>query len=294
MAGSGQIRILRRRIKSVKNTQKITRAMEMIAASRIMKAQRRVNEARPYAEQITTIIKGLAASNSARDHPLLTDFPDAHTTAVVVVTSDRGLAGAYNTNVLKRADAIIDRAEGDGRDVDLFLVGDKAEQYYRFLGREARATWDGVSDSPNFEDANAIGKAVMDAFADGEFRNVELVYTDFRSALNQVPTVMTLLPVDPAEFAGGDGLAPEIEYEPDPAEILDLLIPRYVEAKIFAGMLESAASEHASRQRAMKAATDNADDVIDTLSRTMNQARQDQVTTELTEIVGGAAALSDG
>ncbi len=294
MAGSGQIRILRRRIKSVKNTQKITRAMEMIAASRIMKAKRRVNEARPYAEQITTIIKGLAASNSAQDHPLLTDFPDASTTAVVVVTSDRGLAGAYNSNVLKRADAIIDRAEGDGRDVDLFLVGDKAEQYYRFLGREARATWDGVSDSPNFEDAHAIGQAVMDAFADGEFRDVELVYTDFQSALNQVPTVMTLLPVDPAEFAGGDGLAPEIEYEPDPAEILDLLIPRYVEAKIFAGMLESAASEHASRQRAMKAATDNADDVIDTLSRTMNQARQDQVTTELTEIVGGAEALSDG
>lgn len=294
MAGSGQIRQLRRRIKTVKNTQKITRAMEMIAASRIMKAKRRVNEARPYAEQITTIIKGLAASNSASQHPLLTEFPDATKSAVVVVTSDRGLAGAYNTNVMKRADTIINSVEREGREVDLFLVGDKAEQYYRFLGRGAREIWSGVSDSPDFDDAQAIGRAVMDAYADGEFQDVRLVYTDFQSALNQIPTIMTLLPVHPAEFAGGEGLAPEIEYEPDPAEILDLLIPRYVEAKIFAGMLESAASEHASRQRAMKAATDNADDVIDTLSRTMNQARQDQVTTELSEIVGGAAALSDG
>lgn len=294
MAGSGQIRLLRRRIKTVKNTQKITRAMEMIAASRIMKAQRRVNAARPYAEQITTIIKGLAASNSAQSHPLLTEFPEATKTALVVITSDRGLAGAYNANILKRADTIIEQVEADGNSVDLYLVGNKSHQHFKFIGRPAREQWGGISDSPEFRDASDVGKAVMDAFSDGEYNNVRLVYTDFKSALHQVPTTMTLLPVDPAEFAGSEGLDPEIEFEPDPQEILDLLIPRYVEAKIYAGLLESAASEHAARQRAMKSATDNANDVIDTLSRTMNQARQDQVTTELTEIVGGAAALSDG
>ncbi len=208
MPGSAQIRQLRRRIKTVKNTQKITRAMEMIAASRIMKAQRRVNEARPYAEQITTIIKGLAASNSANDHPLLTEWPDATTTAIVVITSDRGLAGPYNANVLKRADAIIERVEADGRDVDLFLIGDKAVQHYKFRNREARAVWSGISDRPEFEDAQGVADAVMNAFRNGEFNDVQLVYTDFRSALNQVPSTMRLLPVDPAEFAGGRSCPP--------------------------------------------------------------------------------------
>ncbi len=294
MPGSAQIRQLRRRIKTVKNTQKITRAMEMIAASRIMKAQRRVNEARPYAEQITTIIKGLAASNSAKNHPLLTEWPDATKTAVVVVTSDRGLAGAYNANVLKRSDAILGQVARDGRDADLYVVGDKGQAHYRFKGVDVHRSWSGVSDQPGFGDAQAVAAAVMDAFREGAYTDVQLVYTDFQSAMNQVPSVMELLPVDQAEFAGGEELSPEFIFEPDPAEILDLLIPRYVEAKIFAGMLESAASEHASRQRAMKSATDNAEEVVGSLTRVMNQARQDQVTTELTEIVGGAAALADG
>ncbi|MBY5163357.1 F0F1 ATP synthase subunit gamma [Salsipaludibacter albus] len=293
MAGSAEIRQLRRRIKTVKNTQKITRAFEMIAASRILKAQRRVNEARPYAEQITAIIRGLAASNEAHSHPLLTEWPDATRTGLVVLTSDRGLAGAYNANVLKRADAIIEHVEAQGNEVDLFVVGNKAQQHYKFRGRETTGAWSGVSDSPNYPDAAAVAADVMDNFTDGRYQDVQLVYTDFQSALNQVPTTMQLLPVDPSEFAGGEELSPEFIFEPDPQEILDLLIPKYVEAKIFAGMLESAASEHASRQRAMKSATDNAEDVVNTLTTVMNQARQDQVTTELTEIVGGAAALSD-
>lgn len=294
MAGSGQIRQLRRRIKSVKSTQKITRAMEMIAASRILKAQRRVAEARPYAEQITTIIKGLAASNSTSEHPLLTTWENVNDIGVIILTSDRGLAGAYNANVLKRADVLITQLEDAGRNVDMYLVGGKAEQHYKFRGRAITELWTGVSDQPEYIDSQQVANEVITKFSAGEYAEIHLVYTDFQSALAQVPTQIKLLPVDAGEFEGGDEIPAEFVFEPGPEDILDLLIPRYVEAKIYAGMLESAASEHASRQRAMKAATDNADDVINKVTREMNQARQEQVTTELTEIVGGAAALSDG
>ena len=294
MAGSAQIRQLRRRIRSVKNTQKITSAMEKIAASRIVRAQRRVAEARPYAEQITTIIKGLSTSNSAAGHPLLSTWEGVNRVAFVILTSDRGLAGAYNANILKRADRQIADLEDQGMDVDLYLVGRKSDQHYKFRGRTAVAVWEGVSDQPAYTDAQAVAEQVITRFSNKEYAAVYLVYTDFQSALIQVPTSMQLLPVEESEFDGGAQIPAEFDFEPNPEDILNLLIPRYVEAKVFHGMLESAASEHASRQRAMKSATDNADDVVNTLSRDMNQARQDQVTTELTEIVGGAAALSDG
>ncbi len=294
MPGSGEIRLLRRRIKSVKSTQKITRAMEMIAASRIMKAQRRVNEARPYAEQITTIIKGLAASNEAKDHPLLARHDDVDRVAVVVLTSDRGLAGAYNANVLKRAERLFAEEESAGRTVDLYQVGKKGLGYFAFRGRRAVQSWQGMSDQPTYTDAKDVADIVMTGFAEGRYTRVWLVYTDFRSSLTQVPTRMKLLPVEVEEFEGGQELPPEFQFEPGPDEILSLLIPRYVEAKVFAALLESAASEHASRQRAMKSATDNAADVIENLSREMNSARQAQVTSEISEIVGGAEALSSG
>ena len=294
MAGSAQIRQLRRRIRSVENTQKITSAMEKIAASRIVRAQRRVAEARPYAEQITTIIKGLSTSNSAAGHPLLSTWEGVNRVAFVILTSDRGLAGAYNANVLKRADRQIEQLEDRGMTVDLYLVGRKSDQHYKFRGRSAVRVWEGVSDQPNFTDAQSVAEQIISRYAEADYAAVHLVYTDFQSALTQVPTSMQLLPVDAGEFEGGDGIPAEFDFEPNPEDILNLLIPRYVEAKVFHGMLESAASEHASRQRAMKAATDNADDVVNTLSRDMNQARQDQVTTELTEIVGGASALSEG
>lgn len=292
MPGSGQIRQLRRRIRSVKSTQKITRAMEMIAASRIMKAQRRVNEARPYAEQITEIIKGLAASSEAQAHPLLTPNEGVGRVAVTVITSDRGLAGAYNANVLKRAEALVAKEESAGRDVDLFLVGRKGAGYYRYRGRAPVRTWTGVTDTPAYADAQSVAQTVMAAFTERQYESVWLVYTDFKTSLTQVPNAIRLLPVEPGEFDGGQTLPPEFVFEPDPASILDLLIPRYVEAKVFAAILESSASEWASRQRAMKSATDNAEDVIHSLTRVMNQARQDQVTTEISEIVGGAEALS--
>ncbi|MBW3620543.1 MAG: F0F1 ATP synthase subunit gamma [Actinobacteria bacterium] len=292
MAGSGQIRQLRRRIKSVRSTQKITRAMEMIAASRIMKAQRRVGEARPYAEQIHEVIRGLAASNAVSDHPLLAEHDAIDRVGLVIATSDRGLAGAYNANVLKIADRAIRQEEEQGREVDLYLVGRKSEGYFKYRGRTPTQLWTGVSDQPTYDDARAVAETVMDAYRKGELDRVWLIYTDFKSSLTQVPHRMQLLPVEAEEFEGGSEIPAEFMFEPDPDDILALLIPRYVEAKVFHGLLESAASEHASRQRAMKAATDNANDVINKLSRVMNQARQDQITTEISEIVGGAEALS--
>ena len=267
--------------------------MEMIAASRILKAQRRVREARPYAEQLTEIIKGLAASNEAKSHPLLQAREAVGTVGLIVMTSDRGLAGAYNANLLKRAERVIREETDQGTQVELFLIGRKAEGYFKYRGRRAARSWTGVSDSPDYLDAQNIAQTVISAYVEGRLDRVWLLYTDFKSSLTQVPHAMRLLPVEPSEFDGGSKIPPEFMFEPGPAEILDLLIPRYVEAKVFHGMLESAASEHASRQRAMKSATDNADEVISSLTRVMNQARQDQITTEISEIVGGAEALSN-
>ncbi len=292
MAGSGQIRQLKRRIRSVQGTAKITRAMEMIAASRIMKAQGRVRAARPYAEQIHDVIKGLAVSNEVRAHPLL-QLREVERVAVVVNTSDQGLAGAYNANVLKVAERTIREEEAAGRSVELYVVGRKGNGYFAYRGRRPKQFWEGVSDTPSFEDAQEIADAVMSRFIPAEVDRVWLVYTDFKSSLTQTPTRMELLPVKPEEFEGGDEISPEFMFEPSQAQLLNRLIPQYVEAKVFHGLLESAASEHANRQRAMKAATDNAKDVAENLSRIMNQARQDQITSEISEIVGGAEALND-
>jgi len=290
--GSGQIRQLKRRIKSVQSTQKITRAMEMIAASRIIKAQGRVRAARPYAEGIHEIIRGLAVSNEVREHPLLVQR-DIERVAVIVNTSDRGLAGAYNTNVLKAAERTIAEEEGKQRHVDLYLVGKKGAGYFAYRGRRALQVWEGVSDTPHIDEAGDIAETVMARYRDQELDRVWLVYTDFKSSLTQVPVRMELLPVKPDEFEGGTQIDPEFIFEPAQDQLLDTLIPRYVEAKVFHGLLESSASEHAARQRAMKAATDNAKEVAGNLSRIMNQARQEQITTEISEIVGGAEALND-
>ncbi|MEX0952929.1 MAG: F0F1 ATP synthase subunit gamma [Nitriliruptoraceae bacterium] len=292
MAGSGQIRQLKRRIRSVQSTQKITRAMEMIAASRILRAQARVRAARPYAEQIHEVIKGLAVSNEIRQHPLLVER-EVRTTAVIVNTSDRGLAGAYNANVLKIAERTIRQEEEAGRTVELYVIGRKGAGYFAYRGRRANRVWEGVSDAPAIDDASLIAETVMSRYASAEIDRVWLVYTDFRSSLTQSPVRMELLPVKPEEFEGGAEIAPEFIFEPSQPELLERLIPRYVEAKVLHGLLESSASEHAARQRAMKSATDNAREVAASLSRVMNQARQEQITTEISEIVGGAEALGD-
>ena len=292
MASSGSLRILRRRIKSVKNTQQITRAMEMIAASRIQRAQRRVEEALPYAEMITEIMRGLAVAAEVRDHPLLAPHDTVRTVGICVVSSDRGLAGAYNANILRHAERLIRIERERGADVSIFAVGRKAESYFRFRGQPITAAWTGFSERPDIGDAMEIAQTLMDAYSGEELDRVWLVFTDFRSSIVQVPGHLQILPVEREELAGGERLPGEFMYEPNPDDILTFLIPRYVEAKVFAGLLESAASEQAMRQRAMKAASENAEEVVEGLSRELNAARQAQITQEIAEIVGGAEALS--
>lgn len=294
MASTGQLRQLRRRIRSVKSTQQITRAMEMIAASRINRAVRRVEEAVPYARMIHEIIRGLAASTEAVSHPLLATHEDVRRVGICVNTSDRGLAGAYNANVYRRVEDLIARERREGHDVLLYVVGKKGQGYFRFQGWDFAETWSGFTEQPTIEDAKPIAERLMSDYRDGEIDRVWLVYTDFQSQLVQKPTDLRILPVDPEEFAGGEELPSEFIFEPDPAEILGRLVPRFVEAMVMSGLLESAASEHAMRQRAMKSATENAEELAEDLSRELNQARQAQITQEIAEIVGGAEALAAG
>ncbi|MEX0659953.1 MAG: F0F1 ATP synthase subunit gamma [Egibacteraceae bacterium] len=292
MPGAGEMRALRRRIRSVKSTQKITRAMELIAASRIARARNQVEAARPYAEMITRVIRDLTTESAVADHPLLETRADIEGVGIIVVTSDRGLAGAYNTNILRRAERLMAKEREEGRNLLLYAVGRKAETYFRYREEPLEQLWTGMSDQPRYADAITVGQAVTQAYQERRIDRVWVAYTDFRSALNQVASVAKLLPVDAKSFEGGHEFPPQFVFEPDPATILSRLIPRYVEHRLYAALLESAASEHASRQRAMKAATDNAGDIVEDLTRESNRARQASITTEISEIVGGAEALS--
>lgn len=301
MAG-GQERILRGRIRSVQATKKITRAMELIAASRIVKAQQRVAAAVPYSEQITEVVKDLAAAGGmGSQSPLLKSREHVRTTAYVVITADRGLCGGYNAGVQRAAEGEVKADVLDDKQYALITVGRKAEGYFRFRGYNIAVAYGGFSDSPTYAQARAIGEDVVSRYLAGEFDRVELVYTRFISAGSQEVVLRPLVPLDREVVQGGDGKAPDAagtpadyEFEPDPSTILDTLLPRYVEARIYAALLNAAASEHAFRQRAMKSATDNAEELIKNLSRIMNRARQDSITTEIMEIVGGAEALSGG
>ena len=298
MAG-GQERILRRRIRSVQSTKKITRAMELIAASRIVKAQARVEAAVPYSEQITEVVHDLADAGGAIDSPLLVPRPETRRVAHIVVTADRGLCGAYNSSILRAAEGEIDEHRELGRDSVLYVVGRKGESYFRFRNYPTAATFTGFSDQPTYEDARVIAGAVAQPFLAGEIDLVQLIYTRFVTVGFQEVVVRPLMPLDRETLRGEDerprevaeGLRAAYEFEPGPDAILERLLPRYVEARVFAALLNAAASEHAARQRAMKAATDNADELIVGLTRVMNRARQDAITTEITEIVGGAEAL---
>lgn len=294
MAG-GKERILRRRIKSVQNTKKITKAMELIAASRIVKAQQRVAAARPYSEQITEVIQSLAAGGADLSHPLLHKADQVSKVAYVAITADRGLAGAYNSNVIRATERDLKAEQAKGRDYSLILLGRKAESYFRFRGYDIAASFTGMSEQPAYEDARRVAEAIADPFLEGDVQLVKLVYTQFLSASSQKVVVRQFMPLDAEALAeaaeGSDGAQAVYEFEPEPGQILSRLLPRYVEARLFAAMLESAASEHAARQRAMKSATENAEELIVKLSRIMNRARQDSITTEIMEIVGGAEAL---
>jgi F-type H+-transporting ATPase subunit gamma len=300
MAG-GQERILKERIRSVRATKKITRAMELIAASRIVKAQARVTAAVPYSEQITEVVKDLAAGGASADSPLLAGRDEIKRTCYVVITADRGLCGGYNSGVQRSAEGEVKADVLAGKDYTIIPVGRKAEGYFRFRGYHLGQAFSGFSDQPSYEDARRIGEHVVDLFVTGEVDKVELVYTRFISAGSQEVVLRPLVPLSADTVAGGDGKAAstdgsggDYEFEPDPATILDTLLPRYVEARVYAALLNAAASEHAFRQRAMKSATDNAEELIKSLSRIMNRARQDSITTEIMEIVGGAEALDAG
>ncbi len=293
-------RTLRRRINSVQSTKKITRAMELIAATRVVKAQQRASEAKPYARQITSVIENLAAAGAEVDHPLLRSAEKVERVGVLAITSDRGLAGPFNTNVIRAAERQINAARThEGADYALILIGRKAKDYFKFRGFRIDSSYEGMSDTPTYEDARTVADDVITRFTNGELDRIELVYTEYISMGTQRVAVRQFLPLEKtatiAERGGGEAAAlASFEFEPGPEAVLEALLPRYVEARLFGALLESAASEHASRQRAMKAATDNADELITKYSRQMNQARQDAITTEIMEIVGGAEALKTG
>lgn len=297
MAG-GQERILRGRIRSIQATKKITRAMELIAASRIVKAQQRVHAAVPYSDQITEVVKHLAAAGGEARTPILEGRTEVRTKCYVVMTADRGLCGGYNTGVLRATEGEIKADVLAGLDYSIIAIGRKAEMYFRFRGYKITTIYNGFTDNPSYLNAKVIGQDVVRRFLDGEVDSVELVYTRFISAGSQEVVRRPLVPLDrelvSTHGADGDhaGSAASYEFEPDPSAILETLMPRYVEARVYAALLNAAASEHAFRQRAMKSATDNAEELIKNLSRVMNRARQDSITTEIMEIVSGAEALS--
>jgi F-type H+-transporting ATPase subunit gamma len=288
-----ELRAVRRRIRSVRSTMKITRAMELIAASQIRRAQSRVRESRPYAELITRAIGDLTGQSENVEHPLLEVRENPQAAAVLVVTSDRGLAGAYNANVLRRTEELIASLRDEGSDPKLYVAGKKGLSYFRFRERTVEQSWSGFSERPSYDHAKEIADTMIDAFLSREVDEIFGVYTDFVSALTQRAEARRFIPLVVEEVeVEEEGPYPLYIFEPSAAEILDSLLPRYVETRVFAALLESSASEHAARQRAMKAATDNAEELIKSLTRVANQARQAEITTEIMEIVGGAEALA--
>ncbi len=298
---AAQVRVLRQRVKSVQSTQKTTKAMEMIATSRIAKAQAKVLAAAPYSAQITDVLTALATA-STLDHPLLTERPDAKRAGILVITSDRGLAGGYNANVLKATEELSALLRSQGKEAVPYVIGRKGVGYYNFRQRKIAASWTGFSEKPTYDDAVTACQALLPAFLAGSAREVEgaagideihLVSTHFESMITQSPVVRRVAPME-VEYVDikDQGPLPAYEFEPAPERILDALLPKYVTTRIYAALLDSAASESAARRAACKAATDNANDIIKILSRQANQARQAQITQELSEIVGGAAALA--
>ncbi len=288
-----RLRLVRRRIRSVQSTMKITRAMELIAASRILRAQQRVEAARPYAQRLTEAMEDVARQTGGLVHPLLEERPEPRRAAILVLTSDRGLAGAYNANALRRSERVISQVRQRGLELALYTVGRKGQSYFRFRRVPIERVWTGVSEVPPYSAAEEIGRTLIEAFGRRDIDELHCIYTDFRSAFTLRATDRRFLPIAPEEVLSATPGEPSADYlfEPEPAEILNFLLPQYVTTKIYAAMLESAASENAARRRAMKAATENAEDLIKVLTREANQARQTEITTEIMEIVGGAEAL---
>jgi F-type H+-transporting ATPase subunit gamma len=319
---AAQLRVLRRRIRSVQSTKKITKAMELIATSRIARAQARVQASRPYAKEITKVLSALASAAGTLDNPLLVERENPTRAAMLVVTSDRGLCGGYNANLLRAAEELHALLRDEGKSVRVYLIGRKAVGYYKFRERAIEQSWSGFSEQPSYADAARAGEVLVGAFLSGAddkdgdagadgvpgVDELHIVYTEFRSMLTQTPQARRIAPLvveyveDDAAGDGsaGDGSrrprsdvpAPLYEFEPDAEELLAHLLPKYINTRIYAALLEAAASEQAARRQAMKAATDNATDLIQDLSRQANRARQGLITQEISEIVGGAEALA--
>ncbi|HET7534223.1 MAG TPA: F0F1 ATP synthase subunit gamma [Nocardioidaceae bacterium] len=294
-----QMRVYRQRIRTVQATKKITRAMELIAASRVVKAQQRVRESSPYARAITRAVSAVATYSDV-DHPLTTEHENVRRAAVLIVTSDRGLAGAYSSSVIKESERLIGELRDEGKEVVPYLVGRKAVGFYRFRKREYAAEWSGFTDQPNFEVAREIAeRVVLDFTKDHEEGGVDefhVVFTRFVNMVTQVPEVIRMLPlevVEGEEAPSEEDVLPLYEFEPSAEDVLDALLPKYVSSRLFNCLLQAAASELASRQKAMKSATDNAEELIKKYTRLANQARQAEITQEISEIVGGASALAD-
>lgn len=305
-----QLRVYRRRIRSVQSTRKITKAMELIAASRIVKAQARMTAARPYAEELTRALAALG-KNATVVHPMLTGVENPRRAGILLITSDRGLAGGYSVNALKAANELADRLRAEGKEPVPYVIGRKGVAYYRFRRIELGGSWTGFSEQPNFADARDATETLVSALlatseneSNGQpgIDELYVVYTRFASMVSQTPTVVQVSPVKVDEVtqdvaqgqdaASTEGPQPMYDFEPEPAELLKVLLPRYISARIYSALLESAASESAARRRAMKSASDNAQELIRTYTRLANQARQAEITQEISEIVGGADALA--
>jgi len=294
----GQQRVYRERIRSTQSLKKIFRAMELIAASRIGKARARVTAAAPYARALTRAVSAVATHSNVA-HALTTDRTDTKRVAVLVATSDRGMAGAYSASAIREADKLIEQLAADGKEVALYASGRRAVAFYAFRGREVVRSWVGQSDSPTVEMAQEVADVLLEAFQapadEGGVAELHIVYTQFVNMVTQVPRVIRMLPLEVVEGVAPVDEAealPLYDFEPSPEEVLDALLPRYVRSRIYSCLLQAGASELAARQRAMHTATENAEDLIRDYTRLANQARQSEITQEISEIVSGADALA--
>ncbi|GAB3441633.1 F0F1 ATP synthase subunit gamma [Actinophytocola sediminis] len=311
-----QLRELRQKIRSTRSIGKITKAMELIATSRISKAQARVDASRPYTAEITKVLSALASAASTLDDPLLTERENPGRVGVLVVTSDKGLSGGYNTNVVRAAEELLSLLREQGKTPVLYVIGRRGLDYYRFRDRELAGSWTGFTQLPRYENAAEIGTTLVEAFLAGEddegdqagadgilgLDELHIIYSEFRSMLSQVPVAKRIAPLE-VEYTevdetaeetkpASDVIAPAYEFEPNAEALLSALLPKYINTRIYAALLEAAASQLAAQRNAMKSASDNASDLVQTYTRLANQARQAQITQEISEIVGGANALA--
>ena len=294
---AAQLRLIRRRISSVQSIGKITRAQELIASSRIVRAQQQMRAAEPYARELTAAVEAVISRSPNITHPFTQEPDQPRRAAVLILTSDQGFAGAFNSNTLRESQRLRQLLDDRGVEPVLYVAGRKGIGWHRFRELELADSWSGFSSTPRYRDAAAISEVLLEAFTaeDGGVDEIHLVGTDFVSMLTQRPAVRRLLPleIEETEEEGPSGPLPQYEFEPGPAEVLDALLPQYVAARIYYAMLEAAAAELASRRRAMKAATDNANDLLESLTREANNARQAEITQEISEIVGGATGLAE-